>query len=340
MTHQAIETLEPRFREPENWRWHVISKSADRKIRVGSVFPDAIKHNGKRPEAMIVCLPGLSEFGEKYFELAHWALSKNMAFSVIDWVGQGLSSRYLKNPHKRHSTNFDEDINDLDLWIKQYVLRSAVVTDEGRLPMVMLAHSMGGNIGIRYLQKHPDVFDYAAFSAPMLGIKALSCMPVSFAKLITHFFKKKKGEDYVPGGSDWALQPDVSSPLSILTSDAKRGTINNIYSQHNEGLRIGNVTYQWIYDALQSCLLARGRKALKSIKVPVLLSYATQETLISNTHIKRAAKIIPHVKSFEIKGSKHEILMERDEIRDQFINAFYSGIQEHIISSSQNLKRF
>jgi lysophospholipase len=340
---KTIEQLEPRFREPEGWRWHTITRITEsgdtRKIRVGSVFPNAADHDGRPPKAMLVCLPGLSEFGEKYFETAQWALSKNLGFCVIDWVGQGLSSRYLGNPHKRHSAGFDEDLEDLDLWLQQYILRSAVITDEGRLPLIMLGHSMGGNLGLRYLQQHPDIFRYAAFTAPMLGIYGLY-LPDFVTRFLTCALAKWKGENYVLGGKDWTLHPDVTDSSATLTSDPNRGSLHNVYSEAMEAARIGNVTYKWLNEAIKSCLIARKRKALESITIPTLFAVAEHEKLVINSHIKRTAKITPNARCIVMQGSKHEILMEKDAIRDKFLNEFYTDIQEHIISSSESLKRF
>ena len=109
--------LDDRFLEPEGWRWHHFTRE-NRNLRFGSVFPqDSI------PDAVVVCLPGLSEFAEKYFEVARTVTRHNMAFWVLDWMGQGKSGRYLKNPHKRHSHGFQKDIDDLHYFICEHIKR-------------------------------------------------------------------------------------------------------------------------------------------------------------------------------------------------------------------------
>ena len=63
--------LEKRFLEPEGWRWHHV-KRGDRKLRFGSAFP-----KNSIPDAVVVCLPGLNEFCEKYFEEFQFHSLKN-----------------------------------------------------------------------------------------------------------------------------------------------------------------------------------------------------------------------------------------------------------------------
>ena len=152
--------LEDRFLPPPGWRWHQFKNAKGRSLRFGSVFPE-----NRVPEAIVIALEGLSEFSEKYFEVAHDLLKMDCAFWVLDWQGQGKSQRHLKNPHKRHSSSFDEDVADLHFFIQEYVKHSAVHPDVGRIPLVMLGHSMGANIGLHYLHRHPDMVTWPEMSS-------------------------------------------------------------------------------------------------------------------------------------------------------------------------------
>ncbi len=138
-----VPALESRFLEPTGWRWDFFTNGQGKKLRYGMVMPPAGK-----PDALVVVLPGLSEFCEKYFEIARAMLERNLGLFVLDWRGQGKSDRYLDNPHKRHSEGFDRDVADLHQLTTQQVLPAA-----SGAPLVMLAHSMGGNIGLRYLRR-------------------------------------------------------------------------------------------------------------------------------------------------------------------------------------------
>src|SRR5690606_1771248 len=135
-------------------------------IHYGSVYPQ----RAEPPSAVIVCLGGLSEFAEKYYEVAHDMLDRGYAFWFIDWAYQGRSGRLPEFPHRRHSDGFEADVSDLHKLVADDTKPAAVHPDRGRIPMVMLAHSMGCNIGLQFLLKHPAYFDAAALSSPFLGI--------------------------------------------------------------------------------------------------------------------------------------------------------------------------
>jgi hypothetical protein len=68
---QKPPALETRFLEPAGWRWGFITNGKGKKLRYGMVMPQ----NGK-PDAVVVVLPGLSEFSEKYFEIASAMLAR------------------------------------------------------------------------------------------------------------------------------------------------------------------------------------------------------------------------------------------------------------------------
>ena len=150
----AIPDLEERFLQPDGWRSHHF-ESHGKRITYGCVFPaDSV------PDAVVVCLPGLSEFTEKYYEVARRCLELNLAFWVLDWPGQGRSDRHLENRQKRHAEDFAIEVERLHDFVSGYIKPSSVHTDKGRIPLVMMAHSMGANIGLRYLAKYPDIFDF------------------------------------------------------------------------------------------------------------------------------------------------------------------------------------
>ncbi|HEY8189985.1 MAG TPA: alpha/beta hydrolase, partial [Micavibrio sp.] len=180
-----VPALEPRFLQPEGWRWHMFTNPDGRKLRFGTVSP-----KNRVPDAVVICLPGLSEFAEKYYETAHDMLRRNLAFWILDWQGQGKSERPLANRQKRHSSSFDDDVGDLHFFLMEYVKHASVHPDVGRIPMVMLAHSMGANIGMRYLAQHHDMFSCAAFTAPLTGIRATRFLPTSVALDISGVLKE------------------------------------------------------------------------------------------------------------------------------------------------------
>lgn len=322
--------LEQRFQKPDGWRWHSFKRNG-RNIRFGSVFPkDTI------PDAVIVCLHGVREFSEKYFELSQWCLNKNLAFWTCDWVGQGLSSRYLENPQKRHGINFDEDIEDLQSFVLGYIKHSSVHPDKGRIPMCMIAHSMGANIGMRYLQKYPDTFTCAAFTSPMISINVFANIPNFLSQSVTWTLNTLMGTSYVPGGKDWEERKNHIT----LTSDPIRKKLQTLWAKDNVELRCGDVTLGWLYHAQRSCIALQKDEIYSQIQTPCLFGIPKHETLVNNKIAKNCIKKMPNAEMVTYDDAFHEILMESDHIRDDFLHHFYKMIDSLIIKRPESMKTF
>lgn len=338
MSSPNIPVLEERFTEPEGWRWHSFKRKGvlgERTIRFGSAFP-----KDKVPHAVIVCLPGLSEFGEKYFEVARTCLEMNFAFWVIDWAGQGAGSRYLNNPHKRHSTSFKDDVEDLQALILGYVKHSSVHPDVGRIPMAMLAHSMGGNIGLRYLEKYPETFECAAFCAPMLGLRAVNDIPFGLARPLSALLNFFAGQRYVWGGGNYDPAIRMNEGARLLSHDPVRNAVQGAWFDAQPALQVGAVTNRWLYYAMRSCRYLRKTRVLKGIQPPCIMALAREDHLVDNARIRAAAEILPRCKLLEFDSARHEILMEKDAVRDVFFKAFYALVKEHIMDRPETLKPF
>src|SRR5437660_636977 len=70
-----------------------------------------------------VCLfSGRAEFIEKYFETIRDLRTRGFAVATLDWRGQGLSTRALRNPRKGYVRSFNAYAIDLDTFINEVVL--------------------------------------------------------------------------------------------------------------------------------------------------------------------------------------------------------------------------
>src|SRR5580700_11863366 len=62
-----------------------------------------------------VCIfQGRSEWIEKYFEVVRDLHARGFAVATLDWRGQGLSERLLRDPRKGHVTSFAKYGIDLE----------------------------------------------------------------------------------------------------------------------------------------------------------------------------------------------------------------------------------
>lgn len=327
-------SLEKRFLMPEGWRWHVFKNRQGRPIRFGTVAPKS-----GIPDAVVIGLQGLGEFTEKYFEVAHDLLARNLSFWMIDWQGQGKSHRHLKDRHKRHSGGFHEDVDDLHYFITEYIKHSAVHPDVGRIPLVMLGHSMGANIGLHYLKQHPDMIACAAFTAPLVGINAIRHMPNWLSMTLTGGLREVMDQTYLEfGGKQWSAAMRDSKRGDIHTSDPVRKQVHNTWCLHDPDLQVGNITYVWLHEAHLACVKLQKPGFLKDIQTPCLFALAGKEKLVDNRVARKVIAAMPHATILEMPDAKHEILMERDGIRNEFFKAFEELLRVNDIK--QKLKPF
>ncbi len=279
----------------------------------------------------------MREFSEKYYETARWCVDHNLSFWMMDWMGQGRSGRYIpSNPQKRHGSDFALDVEDLNYFMTAYVKPSSVHPDRGRIPAVMLAHSMGANIGLRYLATHHDMFECAAFTAPLIGIKAFHYIPQCVASWLAALLALPFGRLYIPGGADWGKRLEHVR----LSSDPIRKMIQTRWSKADEGLRCGDVTFGWVRHAQASCLTVQNAKTLRAVQTPCFFALPKQEDLVDNVQAYKAISKLSHAHYADYPDAAHEILMEKDEIRDDFLNRFFNLIKENVIDRPERLKPF
>ncbi len=319
-----VSGLEKRFLAPEGWQnAGFLNPSTGHNIHYGYVSPAA-------PLATIVCVGGLSEFSEKYFETAQDMAARGYAFWFMDWAYQGRSSRLNTHPQRRHSDGFESDLSDLHEFIHGHVMPKS----DAAVPMVLLAHSTGGNIGLQYLARHQNVFKAAAFTSPLLGIYNFN----TGLKIVAAFLKPFLpliSKSYIFGGKDWNERARKSDGADIFSHDALRDHIHKSWSQTDQALQVGSPTFGWLFRALDACKKAQDPALLSSIKIPVLIVMARDDRIVDNAAIRRAAHHIPRAQLIEIAGAHHEILMEKDDYRNQFLNAFDKMVKENMIAFEQ-----
>src|SRR5216683_2266412 len=91
-----------------------------------------------------VCVfTGRGEQIEKYFETVRDLRDRGFAVAMIDWRGQGHSSRRLRDPRKGYVRDFSDFEVDVETFVQQVVLPDCPP------PYFALAHSMGGAVMLR-----------------------------------------------------------------------------------------------------------------------------------------------------------------------------------------------
>ncbi len=258
----------------------------------------------------VILCNGRTEFVEKYFEVMRELQARNFVVLSLDWRGQGLSDRLLKNRNAGHLETVDDAVGDLALGLKQ-------LADRLPRPHLLIAHSMGGAIALRALQTRRLEVEGALFSAPMWGIAGLKPAARSFARFMTAIgFGGMIGPGQ-PG--KWRREKFKRNPV---THDRERHARAQALVMAEPKLALAGVTLGWVDAAANVIEGFRQPGALAHLKFPVTILTAAEDELVDNESHDLIARALPQARHEVIPRAKHEIMQERDDIRAQFWRAF------------------
>ena len=258
----------------------------------------------------VIVAPGRTEFIEKYFEVIRELQARGFAVFCIDWRGQGLSGREVENGQKGHFVSFDDPVNDLSTALKLLAAKLP-------RPHIGLAHSMGGAILLRALLTRRVELDAAAFSAPMWGIAGLSDLAKKYARFMVAL---GLGQTFAPSvDKKWKRENFKKNPV---THDKERHARCQGLVTEEPRLALAGPTIGWVAAAADVTESFQAPGALAHVRIPVLIATAGEEQLVDNASHPIVANALPQARHITIAGAKHEILMERDEFRALFWQAF------------------
>lgn len=277
------------------------------------------------PQASVFLFPGRTEYIEKYGLIFDFLTAKGFAVLAIDWRGQGASERLTHNHLAGHVRSFAD--YQLD------VCSMMAAADRLDLPPArhLLAHSMGGAIGLRTLLNGRHSFQTAAFSAPMWGIRT-GVMPEQTGQYLAMLMAQaatkmgfsdamlKRSNDHrvPPGIVVEDMDEETVFLKNPLTTDREQWQRLYALSRAFPELMIGAPTYGWVQAALAECAeLAE----LPSPAMPALISLAMEDQIVSATAISERAAIWPQAELLTISGSRHEVMFEAPAKKQIFLDA-------------------
>jgi lysophospholipase len=284
-------------------------KTSDKRaIRYG------IWYGQKEPRrGSILLLNGRREFMEKYTETIGELIERGFDVYSMDWRGQGLSTRMLADRHKGFIEDFDVYLNDLKLFVSNRVIPNAIG------PVMILAHSMGGHMALRFIHDHPGMADRMVLTAPMIDIFGSSLTRWG-ARFISRAANKAGfNRTYVFGSG---IDTDEKFEGNNLTSDPVRFMATAKKIEENPDLALGGVTFGWVSAALKSIDILRNPRFAEQIGTPILMISAGEDRIVSNTAQKKICSLLPNCRFMEIPGARHEILVETDAVRSVFWHEF------------------
>lgn len=287
------------------------------RIRVG-----LWQSEGKSQRGTVLMFPGRTEYIEKYGRDASELTARGFAVLAIDWRGQGLADRMADDPSTGHVQWFSD--YQLDVQAAVTAARTLGLPE----PYYLLAHSMGGCIGLRALHNDLPVAA-AAFSAPMWGIKmAPATRPAAWA-LAWGGMLLGMGDSYAPGtkADSYVISADFKD--NMLTTDRDMWDYMVDQATAHPELTLGGPSLRWLYEALREMLdLHRA----ESPGYPTVTFLGSNERIVDPSRIHSRMARWHHGALELIQGGEHEVLMETPTIRarvfDQ-LGAHFGGENGH-----------
>lgn len=252
------------------------------------------------PSGTVLLFPGRTEALEKYGRAAADLHARGFATLVIDWRGQGLSDRLHSDPALGDVGRFTDYQHDLAA-----VMAFARASSLPR-PFFLLAHSMGGAIGLRSLLEGLDV-RAAAFSSPMWGIAmARHMVPVAWS-LSSVARPLRLGHVMAPGQPAESYLLRVAFDGNNLTTDPGMWDYMRRQIAADARLGLGGPSLRWLNEALRE---NRRMRPVPSPVTPTVTFLGTNEQIVLLADIRARMSRWPGGRLVEIDGARHEVLME------------------------------
>lgn len=259
----------------------------------------------------VFMFPGRTEYVEKYGRLAGDLRARGYGMLAIDWRGQGLADRLLPDPLVGHVTRFSDYQRDV----------AAVVAAASGLalpkPWFLIAHSMGGCIGLRALLNQMPV-QAAAFSAPMWGIGIKPHLRPGAWVVSTLAPLLGKGSAYAPGTGPGTYVLATPFADNTLTTDPDMYAYMQRQVRGCPALALGGPSMAWLNEALREM---RRLRAGPLPVVPTLVGLGRLERVVDPVAVRAVMARWTAAELLEFDGAEHELVMEQPATRKRFIDA-------------------
>ncbi len=275
---------------------------------------------------LVLILPGRTEYVEKYGPAAARFAEDGYSTAVIDWRGQGLADRLTGNPlvgHVRMFGDYQKDLTAAFGLLKEVGAAGGGTADP---PVHLVAHSMGGAIGLAGLIRGVDVAS-VVFSAPMWGILLSPALRLTERILGTAARTLGRDEGFAPGrDKDKAYPEAVQFPENLLTGHEPTYLWMRKQLDAHPELKVAGPSWRWVAEALGECRYLAG---IPPPNVPCLTILGMDEAIVDPDPVRAIMKRWPEGELLEFSGCGHEPMMESPAIRGRVFEEMLDHFGRH-----------
>jgi lysophospholipase len=260
----------------------------------------------------VLVLPGWAEWLEKYENfLGEWQ-QRHFDTVIMEWRGQGLSSRFLADRRKSWIPSLDVLVEDLDRFFTAQITAAPE-------PVIIFAHSMGAHLALRWWMEkghaHKNVSSLILCSImhelntdpfPLPAAKAIATSAVAIGA----------DKDYAPGQSAFD-QSQTPFEGNRITHDRARYEAMMDALRQTPDLKVGGITFGWLKAVFDSTAQLQGMLLKGAPRKKYLVLGAANDTLVTTEGVRRVASLLPNCESHFYDGAGHELLQESELLRLQ-----------------------
>lgn len=304
-----------RFAQPAGWQWESMETAAGT-VRWGHAGPAT-------PRAVVLFFPGYSAPLEIYFESFTRMLDVGYAVIAMDWPGQGGSSRGSTNLQKIHATSLDGHVD------AARILDSATRDLYAADLRIVVALSMGAQLGARVIAAQDEPFAAAALITPAFGL--YGGRPNAAERvLLSTMNRVGYGERYAPGSTDWAFDMDAhEGTASACSHPNARTRLWSASMVRDASLKVGGLSNAFALAMVRSAEQSRSADVLQRIDIPIWMPLAGQDVFVDNEVASAACAQLDQCVLQRYDDAKHCLFEESDSYYQPFIEDLLSFLGEH-----------
>lgn len=288
---------------PRDWKWKTFETDDGSKLRWGETG------NGKAAKATLVMVPGYTATMSMYGEHIDMLARRGYHVVGIDMRGQGGSERHRESqPEKLWVDDFKVYSDDLASFIK-------TLPRSDEQPVIPVAISFGGHVGIRMAGDYPGLVDGLFLMAPAIEPKAGEMSFDQARSLMNWTRRLGKSKHYLQGNDNWKpFAQDLSKAnIDMCSSNPKRLPNRDVVFTRNPSERVGGVTAQWGAEFFESSVYIRANGYLEAIDIPaVIVSAEVDHFVVTDVNQSACDSRLPNCQRLDLTGAGHCLLQESD----------------------------